>query len=79
MLRFPEGSSEAPDSLHHALMAACHAQLGNLADAAVHTGEVLKRIPDFTVRKHCLPLLHYRRESDLEHHRKSLLEAGLPE
>lgn len=69
----------APDSLHHALIAACHAQLGNIADAAVHTGEVLKRIPGFTVREHCLPILHYRRESDLAHHRESLLKADLPE
>ena len=69
----------APDSLHHALFAACQAQLGNIADAAVHTGKVLKRIPGFTVREHCLPILHYRRESDLVHHRESLLKAGLPE
>ena len=69
----------APDGLHHALIAACQAQLGNAADAASHTGEALKRIPGFTVREHCLPILHYRRESDLAHHRESLLKAGLPE
>ena len=68
-----------PDALHHALMAACHAQLGNSADAAVHTAEVLKRIPGFTIREHCLPVLHYRRESDLAHHCESLLKAGLPQ
>jgi adenylate cyclase len=69
----------APDSLHHALIAACHAQLGNDSTAAAHTKEVLKLIPDFTVQTHCLPILHYRRESDLAHHRESLLKAGLPE
>ena len=69
----------APDSLHHALIAACHAQLGNTADAVAHTAEVLKRVPGFTIREHCLPILHYRRESDLAHHRESLRKAGLPE
>ena len=69
----------APDSLHHALIAACHAQLGNDSTAVAHTKEVLKLVPDFSVRTHCLPILHYRRESDLAHHRESLLKAGLPE
>ncbi len=69
----------APDSLHHALLAACHAQLGNAADAAAHTAEVLKRVPGFTIRQHCVPILHYRRAADLEHHRESLRKAGLPE
>ena len=69
----------APDSLHHALIAACHAQLGNTPDAAAHVGEVLKRVPGFTIRDHCLPILHYRCESDLAHHRESLRKAGLPD
>ena len=68
-----------PDTLHHALLAACHAQLGNNSGAAAHTAEVLKRVPGFTIREHCLPILHYRRESDLAHHRESLRKAGLPE
>jgi adenylate cyclase len=69
----------APDSLHHALIAACHAQLGNSPDAAAHAAEVLKRVPGFSIGEHCLPVLHYRRESDLAHHRESLRKAGLPE
>jgi len=69
----------APDALHHALLAACHAQLGNSVDAAVHVSEVLKRMPGFTIREHCLPVLHYKRESDLAHHCESLRKAGLPE
>jgi len=69
----------APDSLHHALLAACHAQLENTADAKAHSDEVLKRVPGFTIREHCLPILHYGRESDLAHHREALLKAGLPE
>ena len=68
----------APDSLHHALLAACHAQLGDAAEAARHAAEVLKRVPGFSIREHCLPILHYRRESDLAHHRESLVKAGLP-
>jgi adenylate cyclase len=68
-----------PYSLHHALIAACHAQLGNVSTAAAHTREVLKLDPDFSVRTHCLPILHYGRESDLAHHHESLLKAGLPE
>ena len=67
------------DGVHHALFAACEAQLGNAERAAAHVGEVLKRIPGFAVREHCLPLLHYRRESDLQHHLDALRKAGLPD
>jgi len=69
----------APDAIHHALIAACHARLGDAPDAASHTAEVLKRVPGFTIREHCIPLLHYRRESDLAHHRDALRKAGLPD
>ena len=68
----------ALDGLHHALLAASHAQLGNAAQVAVHAAEVLKRIPGFSIREHCVPVLHYRRESDLAHHVESLAKAGLP-
>jgi adenylate cyclase len=68
-----------PDVLHHALLAACYAQLGDAERAAPHAGEVLKRITGFTIREHCLPLLHYRQEADLEHHIEALRKAGLPE
>jgi adenylate cyclase len=69
----------APDGLQHALIAGCNAQLGNAAEAAAHTAEVFKRIPGFSIREHCLPVLHYRRESDLAHYCESLRKAGLPE
>ena len=69
----------APDAVQHALSAACHAQLGNTVDAAAYTAEVLKRVPGFTIGEHCLPMLHYKRESDLAHHRESLRKAGLPD
>jgi len=69
----------APDSLHHALFAACHAQLRNTAEAATHTAEVLRMVPDFRLRLHCVPLLHYRNAVDLRHHLDALVKAGLPE
>jgi adenylate cyclase len=68
----------APDGLHHALLAACHAQMGDAEHAAVHAAEVLKRIPGFAIREHCLPMLHYRHETDLAHHFEALQKAGLP-
>ena len=68
----------APDMLHHALIAACQARLENAAEAAAHSEEVLKRNPGFNLREHCLPILHYRRDSDLAHHLESLRKAGLP-
>ncbi len=68
-----------PDGTHHALLAACHAQLGLPEAAAAHTAAVLKSKPGFTVRSHCLPILHYQRASDREHHFDSLRKAGLPE
>jgi len=69
----------APDTLHHALLAACHARLGNAMVAGAHVAEVLRREPGFTIRGHCLPMLHYGRESDLAHHVDALREAGLPD
>jgi adenylate cyclase len=68
----------SPDALHHALLAACHAQLGNAPQSAAHVAEVVKRIPGFSIRAHCVPALHYKRESDLAHHCDSLTKAGLP-
>lgn len=69
----------APDPFHHAYLAACHARMGDQAAAAEHAREVLKREPGFTVTNHLLPGLHYKLASDLEHHRESLLMAGVPE
>ncbi len=69
----------APDGLHHALLAACHAQMGDAERATAHAAEVIKRIPGFAIRRHCRPLLHYRHETDLAHHLEALRKAGLPE
>ncbi len=67
-----------PDHTHCAFLAACNALMGNEPEAKAQVQEVLKREPSFTV-KTCLATLHYKRESDLEHHREGLLKAGLPE
>jgi adenylate cyclase len=67
----------APDHLHHAFLAACHAELGNEAAARTHVAEVLKREPAFCIENY-LKTLHYKRAEDLEHHRAALIKAGLP-
>ena len=64
-----------PDHTHHAFLAAA------LADrrrdrAPAHAEEVLAR-PGFTTEGY-LATLHYKRDEDREHHRQSLLDAGLP-
>ena len=69
----------APDTLHHALFAACHARLDQTIDASARVAEVLRRVPDFTTREHCLPVLHYGRDADLAHHCDALRKAGLPD
>jgi adenylate cyclase len=66
-----------PDHTHHAFLAAAFAQMGNATAAAAHAQEALKRQPEFSVQSY-LDTLHYKRESDREHHRESLLKAGLP-
>jgi adenylate cyclase len=69
----------APDELHHALLAASYAQMSDTEHAALHAAEVIKRIPGFAIREHCLPTLHYRHETDLAHYIEALRKAGLPE
>jgi adenylate cyclase len=66
-----------PDHMHHAFLAASHAQLAHEAQASSHAKEVLKRKPDFTVAAY-LSTMHYKRAEDLDHHRAGLLKAGLP-
>ena len=67
-----------PDHTHHAFMAAASAQMGNTTSAAAHVAEVLKLQPEFSAATY-LGTLHYKQESDREHHREGLLKAGLPE
>jgi adenylate cyclase len=68
----------APDHMHHAMLAASAAQLGDRTGATAHAREVLQRQPAFTVESY-LMTLHYRQPSDTEHVREGLLKAGLPQ
>jgi adenylate cyclase len=68
----------SPDEFHLAFLAACHAMAGDMARASEQAQATLKRKPDFSVARNYLPTLHYKRESDLAHHREALLKAGLP-
>ena len=68
----------APDHMHHAMLAASAAQLGDRTAAAAHAREVLQRQPAFTVESY-LKTLHYQQPSDTEHVREGLLKAGLPQ
>jgi adenylate cyclase len=68
----------SPDTANLALLAACLAEMGDPAGAQAQAREVLKRKPDFSVARDYLPMLHFKREGDLAHHRDALLKAGLP-
>jgi adenylate cyclase len=64
-----------PDAGQHALLAACHAQLGDAAAAEFHRRQALAQAPTLTADAH-LATSHYRHASDREHHRECLLAAG---
>jgi adenylate cyclase len=66
------------DHTHHALLAAALAQMGDKVAATAHAEQVLKLQPAFSTKGY-LATLHYKHESDREHHRKGLLAAGLPD
>jgi adenylate cyclase len=67
-----------PDHCHLAFLAGCYAQAGEAARAGEQVRFALKKKPDFSVEKDYVPTLHYKRESDLAHHREAVLKAGLP-
>lgn len=66
-----------PDHTHHAFLAAAYAQLGDTTAATAHAQGVLRQAPEFSVQSY-LETLHYKHESDREHHREGLLKASLP-
>jgi adenylate cyclase len=68
----------SPDAFHHAFLAACHAQLGDTAAAGGHVKEVLRRNPGFGWSATLAPVLYYKRDSDIAHHRDAVVKAGLP-
>jgi adenylate cyclase len=67
-----------PDHTHHAFLAAALAQMGNKTAAPAHAQEAMRLDPGFSAERY-LATLHYRQDSDHEHHREALLKAGLPE
>jgi adenylate cyclase len=68
----------APDQFHQSFLAASQAQLGDATSAAQHARSVLALNPEFTWKATLMPILHYKHDRDLEHHRESVLKAGLP-
>ena len=66
-----------PDHTHHAFLAAALAKMGNKTAAPAHAQEAMRLDPGFSADRY-LATLHYRQDSDREHHREALLKAGLP-
>jgi len=67
----------APDAMHRAGLAACHAQMGAVEAAEEERLATLALAPSFTIAE-CLATLHYRDPAYREHHRLSLELAGFP-
>ena len=63
--------------VERAYVAACHAALGNMAEAEAETASVLERNPEYTI-KAALERAPYALDSDREHQRETMLKAGLP-
>ena len=64
--------------MHHALLAAALAQLGDKTAAEAHAQEVLKQDAAFS-NQLFLSTFHYQLDSDRDHLREGLVKAGLPE
>jgi len=67
-----------PPSFHHAYVAACHAELGDVDKARQHAKLALERKPDFTVSAWG-KRLPYKNEADLHRFLNGFRKAGLPE
>ncbi len=67
----------APDPMHRACMAGCHALLGDAASADEQRRATLAAAPGFRIADY-LAALHYRDPAHREHHRESLARAGFP-
>ncbi|HEY2559066.1 MAG TPA: adenylate/guanylate cyclase domain-containing protein [Caldimonas sp.] len=65
----------APDAMHRACVAGCHAQLGDATAAAEQRQATLAIAPTFRTADY-LAALHYRDPAHREHHRQSLELAG---
>ena len=62
-----------------ALLAACHVGTGDDHEAAACVRAVQSLVAGFSINAHVLPILHYKRRSDLVHHREALIKAGFQE
>ena len=69
----------ARNEQHLAMLAACHAMLGDAAAAESSVREAQARVPGMSLRQHVMPSLHYKQEGDFAHYRDALLKAGFPE
>jgi adenylate cyclase len=67
-----------PSFSHHAVIAACHAQLGADEKASLHAGKVLSLKPDFSIADH-VQGLPFKESRDRDQYRDGLRKAGLPE
>ena len=67
----------APDPMHRACMAGCHALLGDATSADEQRRATLAAAPGFRIADY-LAALHYRDPAHREHHRESLARAGFP-
>jgi adenylate cyclase len=63
--------------VQHAYLAACHAALGESETAKSETARVLERKPEFSIAA-MLERAPYALESDREHQRETMANAGLP-
>ena len=57
--------------------AGCHAMLAENAAARDHAARVLAENADFSIERYLDTMTHYQRPADRDHHRDSLLRAGL--
>ena len=66
-----------PNSGQNAFLAGAYARLDDMDSSNKCKASVLAQEPDFSIKEH-LSTLHYAREEDQDHHRQSMLQAGLP-
>ena len=75
-----ECASRAPNfRVAHVYLAATHAQLGNIEQAAAEAAEVLRIDPKYTIEGTQARLTPFKRPEDAEHFFGGLRKAGLPE
>ena len=75
-----ECASRAPNfRVAHVYLAATHAQLGNIEQAAAEAAEVLRIDPKYTIEGTQARLTPFKRPEDAEHFFHGLHKAGLPE